>query len=227
MLVGAGTGRRRGVCRGILPRRGTLMGARIASIRNTVVVGALFLLPIGMLVLLAGKLVALMQDAARVFAPLFPVETLVGVIVLDLLAAAVLLGLCFAAGLIARRTTGTRIQQRLDSFLLSAIPGYGFLKGYGDSMREGEDLAQHFMPIVVNFDDHSQIAFEVERLDTGAVVVFLPGAPNPWSGSVVQVSADRVSPARMSVAEVMGAIRRFGQGAAAPGIGAGAGPRRA
>jgi hypothetical protein len=47
--------------------------------------------------------------------------------------------------------------------------------------------------VLVSFDDHQVLAVEVERLAGGRVVVFLPGATDPWSGSVVLVSQERVA----------------------------------
>ena len=43
-------------------------------------------------------------------------------------------------------------------------------------------------------------------------MVYLPGAPNPWSGSVVYVTADRVERLDMSVSEAVKNIRTLGRG---------------
>ena len=48
----------------------------------------------------------------------------------------------------------------------------------------------------------------------GNVVVFLPGAPNPWSGSVVYVSEDRVEPLDMLPQDAIKNIRVLGRGSA-------------
>ena len=37
-------------------------------------------------------------------------------------------------------------------------------------------------PVLITLDDYEQMAFEVERTAGGKVVVYLPGAPNSWSG---------------------------------------------
>jgi len=65
---------------------------------------------------------------------------------------------------------------------------------------------------LVRFDDNTQIGFEVERLDGGNVVIYLPGAPNPWSGSVVYFEADRVTPLGITAAEAFGSLRKLGRG---------------
>ncbi len=58
-------------------------------------------------------------------------------------------------------------------------------------MKLGQAEAKSMQPMLVRFDDNSQLGFEIERLDNGQVVIYLPGAPGPWSGSVAYFSADR------------------------------------
>ena len=66
---------------------------------------------------------------------------------------------------------------------------------------------------VVRFDDLWQIGFEIERIEGGKVALFLPGSPDPWSGSVCIAEADRVTPLDLPVAAVVKMVRRLGRGA--------------
>ena len=99
--------------------------------------------------------------------------------------------------------------------MLEAVPGYSFVKGFADNMRQSDELSESFIPIIVQFDDYSQIAFEIERLEGGKVVIYLPGAPNPWSGTVVYATPDRVRRLPMNVGEVVRSIRKLGKGSVA------------
>jgi uncharacterized membrane protein len=83
-----------------------------------------------------------------------------------------------------------------------------------DSLNSSEEAAKAFVPVIVKFDDNAQIGFEIERTEKGNVVVYLPGSPNPWSGSVVYVNADRVEMLDMTVAEAINNIRHLGRGSA-------------
>jgi uncharacterized membrane protein len=67
--------------------------------------------------------------------------------------------------------------------------------------------------VVARFDDLWQIGFEIERIEGGKVAVFLPGSPDPWSGSVCIAEADRVTPVDLPVAAVAKMVRRLGRGA--------------
>jgi len=95
------------------------------------------------------------------------------------------------------------------------VPGYGFVKGFTDSIAQSDEESRGFKPVVARFDDNAQIAFEVERTPSGQVVLYLPGAPNPWGGSVVYVGADRVEPLDMSMPEAIRNIQHLGRGSAA------------
>jgi uncharacterized membrane protein len=67
--------------------------------------------------------------------------------------------------------------------------------------------------VVVRFDDFWQIGFEIERIEGGKVALFLPGSPDPWSGSVCVAEEDRVAPLDLPVATVATMARRLGRGA--------------
>jgi uncharacterized membrane protein len=92
------------------------------------------------------------------------------------------------------------------------MPGYNFFKGFTQSMDDSNQIAESFRPVVVHFDDMSQVAFEIERIETnGKVVIYLPGAPNPWSGSVVYVDPERVDQLNLTVPQVVRNIRMLGK----------------
>jgi uncharacterized membrane protein len=132
--------------------------------------------------------------------------------VLDLFALAVTLLLCFVAGLLARQASAKRMREKLDRTLLNSFPGYAFIKGFSDNLRDTEELAGSFVPVAVQFDDYVQVAFETHREDDGKVAVYLPGAPNLWSGTVLYVSTERVKPLPITLTEALRNIRTLGKG---------------
>lgn len=75
--------------------------------------------------------------------------------VLNLLALSVIVVFCFLAGLVAQRATGKKIWTKLESGLLASFPGYSFVKGFADNMRQSDELSESFIPVVVQFDDYS------------------------------------------------------------------------
>ena len=76
-----------------------------------------------------------------------------------------------------------------------------------------EAAASSFIPVLVTMGDSSQVAFETDRIEEGAVAVYLPGAPNPWSGEVIFVSPDRVKELAVSAREALKILHTMGRGA--------------
>lgn len=79
------------------------MQDKVGFIKATVIGGVFFLIPLAIISLMVGKLAGVMRAVVSSLSPLLPVHTLIGTIVLNLLALLVILGLCFLAGLVAQR----------------------------------------------------------------------------------------------------------------------------
>lgn len=181
--------------------------------KTTVLGGVVFLIPLAVILVVLAKIVVMMRAAASPFGPVVPVDSVGGVLLVNVFGALVILFACFVAGLLARRGLGKRAVSSLDATLMDTLPGYAFVKGFAESMAQSDELAESFSPVLVRFDDYTQAAFEVERSDEhGYVAIYLPGAPNPWSGSVVYVTPDRVRRLEISVAETVKRIRTLGRG---------------
>jgi uncharacterized membrane protein len=188
------------------------MQDKVGFIKATVIGGVFFLIPLAVVVVVVGKLVHVMKGVAGSLAPLLPVETPIGALVLNLLAVLVILGFCFLAGLAAQKAHAKKIVAKLETTLLAALPGYAFVKAFGDNMRRSDEISESFVPVSVQFDDYSQLAFEIEREPNGKVALYLPSAPNPWSGTVVYVTDDRVTRLSMSLSDALKNIRMLGKG---------------
>jgi uncharacterized membrane protein len=191
------------------------MQDKVGFIKTTVIGGVFFIIPLAIVLMLVGKLVGVMKGVASSLSPLLAVDTPMGAIVLNLLALLVILGFCFLAGLAAKGVTAKKVVGKLDTALLAALPGYAFVKGFADNMSRSDEMSESFLPVAVHFDDYSQLAFEIERQPNGQVALYLPGAPNPWSGTVVYVTHDRVKRLSMSLNEALKNIRMLGKGSSA------------
>jgi uncharacterized membrane protein len=188
------------------------MKNQLDFIKSTIIRGFVFLVPAIIVVVALGKLIGALKVLAKGLAPFFGIETLVGGLMLDILVFALSILLCFVAGLLAKRATAKRVREKIDAYLLHSFPGYAIIKGIVENMRQTEEIVETFVPVLVSFDDNVQIAFETQRLPGDKVAVYLPGAPNPWSGSVVYVANERVKPLPMTLTEAVRNIRSLGKG---------------
>lgn len=191
-------------------------------IKTTVIGGIVFLVPVIVILVVVIKAYELMLRVAHPIGRLFPIDSIGGVAIANLLALVAVLLVCFFAGVVAKSSLARRFYRHIDNGLL-AIPGYAFIKAFADNLKMDEAEARSLQPVLVQFDDNAQLGFEVERLDAeaderlgeGLVVIYLPGAPDPWSGSVVYIPAHRVHTLPLTVPQAVNHIRRLGRGAQA------------
>jgi uncharacterized membrane protein len=151
-----------------------------------------------------------LRRLAKPFAGLLPMDTFIGVLVADVLVVAILLAICFLAGLLARLSLANRLVKRAESGLLWRLPGYDFFKAMVDSLDEKGTSS--LRPVLIHFDDAAQLALQVDRLPDGRCIVYVPDAPQPRSGSVIVMDADRVEPVPMTFLAALRSMRALGRG---------------
>ena len=181
-------------------------------IRTTIIGGMIFLIPIAIFVAVIGHGLKITGAIAKPLAAVLPVDMIGGLAVANVLAIVLLLLICFVAGLLARLALARKAVDALEANVLARLPAYALLKTKTQSMLSPDDI-EGMSVAVVRFDDLWQIGFEIERIEGGKVALFLPGSPDPWSGSVCIAEADRVTPLDLPVAAVVKLVRRLGRGA--------------
>lgn len=184
----------------------------MVAAKATLLGGIVFLIPGFLAVFVLAKVFGMLKSLAVAVGPRFGIASALGGVLLDVAAIVAVALVCLLAGLVARRATAQRMRTKLDQLLLGAIPGYVFVKGLAENIQQNEAMASSFVPVLVAFDDYCQVAFETHRASGGSVAVYLPGAPNPWSGSVVLVREDRVKRLAVSVTETLKILRALGKG---------------
>jgi uncharacterized membrane protein len=181
-------------------------------IRTTFIGGVVFLIPIAIFLAVIGQGLKIADKAAKPVAAVLPVNMIGGVAVAEVLAIVLLLLICFMAGLLARLALARKAVDALEVNVLSRLPAYALLKTKTQSMLSPDDI-EGMSVVVMRFDDSWQIGFEIERIEGGKVVLFLPGSPDPWSGAVCIAEEGRVTPLDLPVAAVAQMVRRLGRGA--------------
>lgn len=189
------------------------MTLSIAPLKTTVIGGVVLLLPVVVGLVVVGQGLALVSKAAAPLISVLPDKTVGGVALATLAALALLLLLCYAAGLLARAALGRRLSEGFENKLHALYPRYTVFKGMTQDLA-GSGGPQALQVVLATFDDHQMLAMEVERVADGRVVLFLPGAPDPWSGSVVLVAAERVSPVPAELGALSRALKGLGRGSA-------------
>lgn len=183
-------------------------------VRTTVLGGIVFLVPLAVLVLLAVKSAGVLRRLAQPVARVLPVQSALGFLTADLVVILALLLACFLAGLLAHVSLAQRLITKAETSVLWHVPGYGLVKALTDSVDTGASLPMQrtMRPILAHFDDYTQLAFEVDQLDDGRRIVYLPSAPEPRAGTVLVLDAARVEPLPLSFLAAMDGLRKLGHG---------------
>lgn len=179
--------------------------------KATVLGGFVFLVPIIAMVYVLGKAIVLSRKFAEPVAGYLPVNNVLGIALADILGLTAIMLLCFAAGLLARNSLASRAVREAETQFLWKLPGYSMVKGLSESFG-GDQAKTTLKPVIASLDDTAQLGFEVDRLSDGRVVVYVPSAPDVWSGSVLLLTPDRIESLPITVAAAVQNLRALGQG---------------
>lgn len=188
-------------------------GQKMKAFKTLFIGGLIFLVPFAVVLVVIAKVRGVSRSMAEPLDAVIPVEAVGGIALANILEVAIIVLACFLAGIVATSPLGRKLYQRIDDWLLNLIPRYAFVKSMTETL--GDQQESTLQPVLVRFDDLSQIAFEVERGPGDLVTVYLPGSPDPWSGSVAQVTADRVDELAADFTSVVQSLRKIGRGAGA------------
>src|SRR5208282_3256081 len=183
---------------------------------TTTVGGLFFLAPIVVLIVILAKAFDYAKRGLNAVLVHFPAASDLSAGAATALSVIIIALVCFLAGLIAHTVVAQRAVNALESSLLSKIPGYDYLKQEGASALGVAEIAE--LPVVfVPMKGGWQLGVQTEALSDGLVSIFVPGAPDPHSGSVFFFSTDTVRPAGIKLVAALNCLRRCGAGASAIG----------
>ena len=180
-------------------------------IRTTLLGGVLFLLPLVFIVVVVEKAYEIIKVVATPLGKFFTPDSIAGIAFVDVMTVVIMLLSCLIAGLFARSSLGRNLHRRLDTILLNVFPGYAWLKGVIGNIQD-RDAEKVLKPVLVQFDDFCQLAFESDRSKEGLVAIYMPDAPDPRSGTVGCVTADRVQPVDAGFLDVVKSCKHLGHG---------------
>jgi uncharacterized membrane protein len=183
-------------------------------LKATIVGGVLFLMPVILIALMLRHAMGFAGKIADPIAAYFPQHQVAGVAIATIIAALVLLVLSFFAGLAARTRAGKSATHWLEETLLGNLPQYRMVKSLAEGLTQVEGV-HGMQPALVSMEGGWQIGYQIEELQDGWVVVFLPQSPTPMSGNVMYLPAARVRLLKVPIPEAMMLVKRLGVGSAA------------
>jgi uncharacterized membrane protein len=182
-------------------------------IKATLIGGVLFLVPLALVALVAGKAFALIHKLVAPIADVLNLSAVLGINASRVLAIVALVLVCFVAGLFARTSIARRLMSWLESSVLSMLPGYQLVASLtGDASLTRDHSAAKPEVVLASIEDAWQFALVVERIGSTHVVVYVPDAPSATSGSVYVMTADRVKPVDVTLPEMAKCLKGLGVG---------------
>jgi uncharacterized membrane protein len=163
----------------------------LKSMWRTVVTGAVLLIPVLALFYFLAQIFLVGVKVGRPVVESLGIERVTGFVLVNLLGLALVLALCFLAGLAARMRYVTERMEQLDDILEKRMPGYAIVVGALRGAVDGDVAVEKLKTVLARTAGGRRLGFEVERMPGGQVVVFLPNSPHPQTGvSMVFAEAD-------------------------------------
>lgn len=181
---------------------------------RTTLTGAVLLLPLAALVYFLAQLFLIGVKVGRPIVEFLGIERVTGFLLVNLAGIALVLGVCFLAGLAARMRAVTRRMDQLDDILEKRMPGYSLVVGALRGAVDGDVAVDTLRTVLVHTAGGRRLGFEVERLASGEVVVFLPNSPHPQTGVSMVFDTAEVQPVDLPALRVFEILQFHGKGMA-------------
>ncbi len=181
------------------------------AVKTTALGGLLFLIPIVVVIAALGYLFQLSAASYQLLKGILPFDSATGVAIIFAIAIAATLLACYASGLIASRAMGRHFTHSIEQQLIKVYPKYTIYKDLLAGAIGGEKHVPALRPVLVRNGNLTQLAFEADRLQSGHVVIFFPGAPDAWIGSIALVTPDQVQTLDLPFAQALGICERMGR----------------
>ncbi|MCR4031808.1 MULTISPECIES: DUF502 domain-containing protein [Flavobacterium] len=187
------------------------MKSILKIIKSTFLGGILFLAPLVVLLIILEKGYGIIKKITLPLVTNLPRVHVLGIALQELIGITFIILICFAAGLLARTKKAKELILKLENGILSFVPGYSFMKSMNENIM-GIESKENLKVILVPTDAGWQFAFLIEQIDENNFTVFVPDAPNPWSGSVVFVEKKDIKEVDMTQKQALACIRKLGFG---------------
>lgn len=180
-------------------------------VKATVIGGAFVIAPLALLAYIIGQTAMVAHKAILPIIEWLPVESVENATLSFATAIAVLIGVCFCAGLLANTSLARWLVGTIEYAVLTNLPGYSLVKSMGEGIV-GVENSQSRKAVLVSFDDYQQLGFLMDTTADGRRVVFLPDVPSPWTGMLTIVAAERVTVLATPIRVVVDRMQRLGLG---------------
>jgi uncharacterized membrane protein len=180
----------------------------LASFKSTLVSGLTFSFVLVVVVWVLQKVGTLATKLAEPAMAMLP-ESLRGGIVVSLIQTGLLVVVgVYLAGLVARTSIAQRLIHMVHNSVIGSLPQFSFVRGITESIDDNDDDSVEV--VLVPADAGWMLGFIFEASDAPFVAVFVPGAPQWTSGSVLFAERKLIKPAGVNFADAIRIKKKLG-----------------
>ncbi len=120
--------------------------------------------------------------------------------------------MCFVAGIIAKRSIAQRFTDQIEKYLQIAFPRYAIVKDRISGNIGNKHFKSDLKTLwILGLDGSYRIGFAVEGFDQEWVTVYVPGAPDPWSGEVRIIAREKLKWVDVDFIAAMTSLEKLGR----------------
>jgi uncharacterized membrane protein len=175
-------------------------------LKTTVIGGLLVIVPVLAVAGFAARVIGGLLSALEPIASHLPG----GPVVRDLASIALVVLICFLAGMGARTTLGSGLRRVIERWL-EQVPGFTLVRSLVRRVA-GEEEGTRFQVALAEIEDALVPAFLIEEHDDGSYTVFVPAVPTPMAGAIYVLPRERVHPVDVPFATAIQCFTRWGEG---------------
>jgi len=180
-------------------------------VKAMVIGGVLFFIPLIILIVILQKAFQISAALVMPIIKLLNVTHIFGIGVEIIVAIAIILFILYLGGLISKTSRAKKAVKKIEDALLSKVPGYDMIKNMGESFV-GFEGNTSISTVLARIEDAWQYGFLIEEIEGEQYAVYVPGAPNPMSGSVYILEKDRIKKTNIPLQAAMKSLRGLGIG---------------
>ena len=188
------------------------MNALTAFLKTTLFGGFFILLPLLLFTLLMDELMEFVVALATPIADLFPEDTVEPMDEPLVLGVVLIVVVSMLLGLVARLEPLRQFGLWLEEQTIGRMPMYQAVKSVTSRFASMEEDGRFKPALLTGPHNERDLVFLVEELDDSQVVVMMPRAPTPLTGTIRVVPATQVQTLKVSLGDFTAVISHWGVG---------------
>jgi uncharacterized membrane protein len=186
------------------------MNNLITFFKTTVIGGLVVILPLAIIVFVAGDTVNSLIVATKPLTQDLPFGPFVNALIALLLVIAVIIAICFTAGFLLSTLWGRAIKIWLEKNLFERIPMYTTLRGLTQKFAGIESADFPVVEADLYNSDNRVLGVLVDTLPDERHVVYVPSSPMVTIGQVHILPGARITKTDLSMSETISCLSQMG-----------------